>query len=80
MICLSVILLEAGFKLDLSTSAKGTLTVILLMTFIPFLCEAFTVAYLSNVMMAIPYAIALTLGFQMGTVSPAILVPAMVEL
>jgi hypothetical protein len=61
MICLSVILLEGGMELEFS--AEGALTMVILMTFIPFLSEAFTVASLSSRMMAIPYSIALTLGF-----------------
>jgi len=45
MICLSVILLEGGMELEFS--AKGALTMVIVMTFVPFLSEAFTVASLA---------------------------------
>jgi hypothetical protein len=78
MICLSVILLEGGMELEFE--AKRALKLIVLMTLIPFLAEAMFVTWTSSFMMQLPIAIALTLGFQMGTVSPAILVPAVVTL
>ena len=61
MICLSVILLEGGMELEFS--AAGSIKMVILMTFIPFLSEAFTCASLASRMMAIPYSIAITLGF-----------------
>ena len=72
--CLSIVLLEGG--MDLEFDHEGSLKVIILMTLIPFLCEAALVTGSSMWLMSIPFKIAITLGFQMGTVSPAILVPA----
>jgi hypothetical protein len=45
MICLSVILLEGGMELEFS--AAGALKLVVLMTLIPFLAEAFACAYMS---------------------------------
>jgi len=46
MICLSVILLEGGMELEFK--AEGALTLIILMTLVPFLSEAFVCAFVSS--------------------------------
>ena len=61
MICLSVILLEGGFELEFS--AEGALSLVILLTLVPFTSEAMVCAGLSKLMMGIPLPIALTLGF-----------------
>ena len=71
-ICLSIILLRGGMELDFE--GKG-LTVVLL-TLIPQNAEAFASAVAGNLIFGMPWPMAIALGYCLGAVSPAVLVPS----
>lgn len=74
MICLVVILLRGGLELKF----KGKATIVILMSTLPMTFEAITVAIVSKPLLDIDWAIAFSLGFLLGAVSPAVLVPNMI--
>ena len=75
-ICLSIILMRGGLELDFE--GKG-LTVVLL-TFIPQIFEASTVAVFTHVFFGMPWSLCFAQGFCIGAVSPAVLVPSVMML
>ena len=74
--CLSIILMAGG--LELSFKGKG-LTVVLL-TIIPQICEATTVALTAQLLFGMPLYLCFALGFCLGAVSPAVLVPSLLKI
>ncbi|CAI2364810.1 unnamed protein product [Moneuplotes crassus] len=72
MVCLVVILTRGG--MELSFSGKG-LTVFLL-TVAPQMFEASTIAGISKAVFDLPIYLCFSLGFVVGAVSPAVLVPS----
>ena len=76
---LAVIMLRAGLGLDLAKLRKlGLLTARL--AFGPCLAEALTVALLAAPLLELPPAWGGTLGFVIAAVSPAVVVPGMLDL
>ncbi|XP_065223892.1 putative SLC9B1-like protein SLC9B1P1 [Planococcus citri] len=75
-IALTAILILAGVSLDASALKKLGLVVARL-TLIPCLVEASTAAVAAHYIMGMPWIWALLLGFELGAVSPAIVVPAL---
>lgn len=75
-ICLSIILMRGGLELDFE--GKG-LTVVLL-TLIPQLFEAVTVASFCRLFFGMPWSMCMAQGFCIGAVSPAVLVPSVMTL
>jgi NhaP-type Na+/H+ or K+/H+ antiporter len=71
-VCLSVILLRGGLELDFE--GKGLL--VLLLTLLPQAFEATAVALTSLAVIGMPMALCYALGFTIGAVSPAVLVPS----
>lgn len=76
IICLSVILLRGGLELDFA--GKG-LTMILL-TVLPQLFEATAAACATHYILGIPWSLSFAHGFTLGAVSPAVVVPSMMDL
>ena len=72
MTCLGVILLRGGMELEFE--GKG-ITVVLL-TLVPQMIEASSSAIAAYVIMGLPITLCFALGFILGAVSPAILVPS----
>ena len=75
-ICLSIILMRGGLELDFE--GKG-LTVVLL-TLVPQVAEAVTVACFCRLFFGMPWAMCFAQGFTIGAVSPAVLVPSVMYL
>lgn len=75
-ICLSIILMRGGLELDFE--GKG-LTVVLL-TFVPQVFEATTVAVFTRIFFGMPWTLCFAQGFCIGAVSPAVLVPSVMSL
>ncbi|XP_027013742.2 sodium/hydrogen exchanger 9B2 [Tachysurus fulvidraco] len=78
-IALAVILTRAGLGLDAS-ALKKLKVVCVRVAAGPCLVEAFTVALLSHFLMGLPWIWGLILGFVLGAVSPAVVVPSMLLL
>ena len=71
-VCLSVILLRGGLELDF----KGKGMLVLLLTLMPQAFEATGVALISLALIGMPLSLCYALGFTIGAVSPAVLVPS----
>ncbi|XP_022664685.1 sodium/hydrogen exchanger 9B2-like isoform X4 [Varroa destructor] len=78
-VALAIILLRAGIGLDLTILQKLSMACIRL-TFIPCFAEAFMVMFVGHYLLDLPFLWALLLGFVLAAVSPAVIVPAMIEL
>jgi len=78
-IALIVILLRAGLGLKKETLQKVGKNAIR-MSFIPCLLEGFTVMYFAHLLFGISFAEAGILGFTLAAVSPAVIVPSMLQL
>ena len=72
IVCLVVILTRGGMEL----SFKGKGLTVFLLTFIPQLTEAWTVALTAYGLYDLPIYLCFSLGFVIGAVSPAVLVPS----
>lgn len=79
LVALTVILLRAGLGLDLHAlySLRGN---VLRLAFIPNLSEAATVAFAARVLLDLPVLWGLLLGFVVAAVSPAVVVPSLLDL
>lgn len=76
---LSLILLRSGLELDIPMIRKqGAIAARL--TVMPGVCEAFTVSGIGLVVFKMPYALALSMGFILAAVSPAVVVSGMFDL
>jgi NhaP-type Na+/H+ or K+/H+ antiporter len=71
-VCLSVILLRGGLELDF----EGKGLIVLLLTLLPQSFEASAVAFTSLGLIGMPLSLCFALGFIIGAVSPAVLVPS----
>jgi NhaP-type Na+/H+ or K+/H+ antiporter len=78
-IALIVILLRAGLGLKKETLQKVGKNAIR-MSFIPCLLEGFTIMYFAHLFFGISFAEAGILGFTLAAVSPAVIVPSMLQL
>ena len=78
-IALCVILLRSGLGLDINALKRLKFTVVRL-AFCPCLSEAITVAILARFLLEMPWLWAFQLGFILGAVSPAVVVPSMLSL
>ncbi|XP_037023808.2 sodium/hydrogen exchanger 9B2 isoform X2 [Artibeus jamaicensis] len=78
-LALSVILVRAGLGLD-SKALKKLKGVCVRLSMGPCLMEACTSALLSHFLMGLPWQWAFMLGFVLGAVSPAVVVPSMLLL
>lgn len=76
---LIVILLRAGLGISKSTLQKVGITA-LLMSFIPCLFEGFTLLILFHYIFGFSYQIAGLTAFMLSAVSPAVIVPSMLEI
>jgi hypothetical protein len=69
--CLAILLVRGG--MNVSFTGKGIL--VLVMTFVPLMFEATTLALIGLGLFNMPIEIAYSLGFAVGSVAPAIVVP-----
>ncbi|XP_028966518.1 sodium/hydrogen exchanger 9B2 [Galendromus occidentalis] len=76
---LAVILLRAGLGLDLSV-LKALSAACIRLTFLPCFAEAASICVVSHLVLGLPYTWGLLLGFVLAAVSPAVVVPAMIDL
>ena len=76
---LIVILLRAGLELDPKAVLKLS-TVCLRLSFTPLIIEAIVVAFASHLLLDFPIEWGFLLGFVLGAVSPAVVVPSMIAL
>ena len=72
MACLGILLLRAGLEINL----KGKGMLVFLLSFIPITMEAICDALLVREFFGIPFSLCFALGFSVGGISLAILVPA----
>ncbi|ETW95250.1 MAG: hypothetical protein ETSY1_31400 [Candidatus Entotheonella factor] len=79
LLALTVILLRAGMGLDLA-ALRRLQGVFLRLAFLPNLAEAVTVAGASYVLLGLPPLWGLLLGFVIAAVSPAVVVPSLLDL
>ncbi|PKM83711.1 MAG: potassium transporter [Firmicutes bacterium HGW-Firmicutes-13] len=79
LLALIVILLRAGLGLNLDILRRVGLTA-LKMSAIPCLLEGFAVTYAAHYFLDMPFLEAGMLGFIIAAVSPAVIVPSMIEL
>jgi len=79
LIALTIILLRAGLGLNLTVllELRGSL---LRLSFLPNLSEAATVALVARLLLDLPLAWGLLLGFVVAAVSPAVVVPSLLDL
>ncbi|TRY82929.1 hypothetical protein DNTS_027924 [Danionella cerebrum] len=78
-IALGVILVKAGLELD-GKALKKLKAVCLRLSMFPLSCEAATMAVVSYLMLGLPWIWGFILGFVLGAVSPAVVVPSMLIL
>ncbi|XP_049949549.1 sodium/hydrogen exchanger 9B2-like [Schistocerca serialis cubense] len=78
-IAMTVILIKAGLGLDAQALKRLSLVVIRL-AFIPCLFEASTVGLVSHYLLDFPWLWGFLLGFVLGAVSPAVVVPSLLHL
>ncbi|KAI4889762.1 hypothetical protein NFI96_019377, partial [Prochilodus magdalenae] len=78
-IALAVILSHAGLGLD-GSALRKLKAVCVRVAVGPCLTEAFTVALVSHFLLGLPWIWGFILGFVLGAVSPAVVVPAMLQL
>ncbi|XP_015790562.1 sodium/hydrogen exchanger 9B2-like [Tetranychus urticae] len=78
-IALTIILLRAGLGLD-PKMIKSLSGVCFRLAFIPCLVEAVAIAITTHLIIGFPFQWGLLLGFVVGAVSPAVVVPAMIDL
>ncbi len=78
MAALIVILLRAGFELNLS-SIRSVGRPAILLSFIPAVFELITVMFISRWLLHLTFLEGAILGAVLGAVSPAIVVPYMIE-
>lgn len=79
LVALIIILLRAGLGLNLDILRRVGLTA-LKMSAIPCLLEGFAVTYAAHYFLNLPILEAGMLGFIIAAVSPAVIVPSMIEL
>ena len=79
LFALSIILLRAGLGLDLA-ALRRLQAAFLRLAFLPNLAEAATVAVVAGILLDMPASWALLLGFVVAAVSPAVVVPSLLEL
>lgn len=79
LIALTVILLRAGLGLDLD-SLNRLRGAFLRLAFLPNLAEAGTVAVVAHLLLGLPWLWGLLLGFVIAAVSPAVVVPSLLDL
>ncbi|XP_016416588.1 mitochondrial sodium/hydrogen exchanger 9B2-like isoform X2 [Sinocyclocheilus rhinocerous] len=78
-IALGVILVKAGLELD-GKALKKLKAVCLRLSMFPLTCEATTMAVVSYLILGLPWVWGFILGFVLGAVSPAVVVPSMLLL
>ena len=78
VLALVVILLRAGLQIRRSALKQVGKSAILL-AFVPGLCEAFAITFLAPLWMPLTYLEAALLGFILAAVSPAVIVPMMID-
>ncbi|XP_077102539.1 sodium/hydrogen exchanger 9B2 [Siphateles boraxobius] len=78
-IALGVILVKAGLQLD-GKALKKLKAVCLRLSMFPLTCEATTMAVVSYLILGLPWIWGFILGFVLGAVSPAVVVPSMLLL
>ncbi len=78
-LALVIILTRAGLSLDFSRLKEVGKPVIFL-SFLPALFEILAVTFLANLIFKIPYSSAVIMGCVVSAVSPAIIVPRMINL
>jgi Kef-type K+ transport system membrane component KefB len=75
-VCLTVILLIAGLKLD-PIDLRRFVGTILRASIVPCIVEAGMVALLANLILGFPWTVGLMVGFALHAVSPAIIISSM---
>jgi len=78
-ICLTVILLMAGLELD-PVALWNLSAMVIRATFIPCFVEATAVAVLSVLLLGFTWPIGFMLGFVLAAVSPAVIIPSLMNL
>ncbi|CAL8073950.1 unnamed protein product [Orchesella dallaii] len=78
-IALAVILTRAGFGLDLNTLVKFK-WLVLRLAFVPTVIESLSIALLTHFILGFPWIWGLLVGFVVAAVSPAVIVPRILEL
>ena len=73
--CLAILLVRGG--MNVSFTGKGILVVV--MTFVPLMCEATTLALIGTGLFRMPIEVAYSLGFAISSVAPAIVVPQLMR-
>lgn len=78
-IALAVILLRAGLGLD-PQALKKLSGMVFRLAFTPCLAETLVVAIMTNLLLGLPWLWGIMLGFVLGAVTPAVIVPCMLSL
>ncbi|ODN02967.1 Mitochondrial sodium/hydrogen exchanger 9B2 [Orchesella cincta] len=78
-IALAVILTRAGFGLDLNTLIKFK-WLVLRLAVVPTVIESLTIAFLTHFLLGFPWMWGILVGFVVAAVSPAVIVPRILEL
>ena len=78
-ICLTVILLMAGLELD-PPALWRLKWIVLRTTFIPCIIEAFAASLFCYLILGFPFSVGLCFGFVLCGVSPAVIIPGLVNL
>ena len=78
-VCLTVILLMAGLELD-PVALWNLSAMVIRATFVPCFVEAIAVAVFSNLILGFPWTVGFMLGFVLAAVSPAVIIPSLMNL
>ena len=79
LVCLTVILLMAGLEID-PVALKRLGCMVLRATLVPCVVEVVAAGALSHVLLGFPWTVGLMLGFILAAVSPAVIVPCILNL
>ena len=78
-VCLTVILLMAGLELD-PVALWNLSGMVVRATFVPCFVEAAAVAIFSNLILGFEWTVGFMLGFVLAAVSPAVIIPSLMNL
>jgi solute carrier family 9B (sodium/hydrogen exchanger), member 1/2 len=79
LLALALILLRGGLGMD-TAALKATASTTLLLCFVPAVCETIAITILAYFLIGLPFLWSMMLGFGISAISPAVVVPILLNL
>ena len=73
---MAILMLIGGMELVF----KGRGTIMILLTFVPLICEIIGIASTAYILIKIPLEFCIAVGFIIGSASPGVLIPILIRL